>query len=451
MKKLEGTKFHFIGIGGIGMCGLAELLNNLGASVTGSDLGENKNTQHLEKIGIKVFFGHAAKNIGQPDVVVYSSAVKKDNVEYVEARERKIPVIPRAEALAEIMNLKRGIAVAGTHGKTTTTSMAAAVFISAKQDPTIVVGGRLDLIKSTAKLGLGEWLIAEADESDGSFQKLSPEIAIITNIDDDHMDHYKNFENLENAFYEFALRVPFYGTVIVCGDDPKTRELFADFPKKILFYGFAKTNHYILSGEKGRYKVQFKNGDQLQNFCEFSLSVSGKHNALNSLAAVLAGYESGLSIEDCARGVETFSGVDRRFQFKGEKAGVKIYDDYGHHPTEILAVLDAFKEKFPQQKLHVAFQPHRYSRFESCWDKFLACFKNADQLYILPVYAAGEKPIESIDSVQFASKIKHPSSRYVSDFQMLTKIINTEAKAGDVFLTLGAGDIWKVGEALCRN
>lgn len=446
---LDKAKFHFIGIGGIGMCGLAELLHSIGATVTGSDSGENANTERLKNLGIKVFKGHSTENVGEVNVVVYSSAVPKNNPEILAAKQRSIPLIPRAEALAEIMRLRRGIAVAGTHGKTTTTSLAASIFLEAEQSPTIVVGGRFERIKSTALLGKGEWLIAEADESDGSFHKLSPEIAIITNIDNDHMDHYKNFENLKKAFLDFAYRIPFYGMMVVCGDDPVVRELFSNFSKRIVFYGFEKHNDYLIEGEKGHYKI-FKNQKNIETEAltllgAIQLNVPGKHNALNATAALIAGMATGISFEKCAQGLEKFEGVDRRFHFKGEINNIKIYDDYGHHPTEIRATLQAFKEKFPQNRLVVYFQPHRYSRTEHCWNDFKNCFAQADVLFLGDIYPAGESPIEGIDAVNLLKEINHSTSFHsVKNNEQALKIAS-ELKNEDVFLTLGAGDGWKLG------
>lgn len=339
--KLASARVHFIGIGGIGMCGLAELLHNMGAQVTGSDLGTNEQTQYLQDMGVQIFRGHRAEHLGDAEVVVYSSAVKEDNPEYVAARQAKIPLIRRAEALAEIMRLKRGLAVAGTHGKTTTTSLVASVFISANMDPTVVVGGRLDLIKSTAVLGQGEWLIAEADESDGSFNRLAPEVVIVTNVDDDHLDHYKDIQTLENAFFDFASRIPFYGALIVWGDDHRTRQVFQNFSKKILYYGTHPDNDFVLSGGQGEYSLT--SGDQLLG-C-FRLSTPGLYNALNATAAIVAGLEAGIPFEQCASGIEAFQGVDRRFEHKGCVNGVDFYDDYGHHPTEIMALLSGFKDR----------------------------------------------------------------------------------------------------------
>lgn len=449
--KLENAKFHFIGVGGIGMCGLAELLNNIGAVVTGSDVGENVNTERLKLLGIKVYKGHDASHVGSADVVVYSSAIPFTNPEIVEARAKQIPLIPRAEALAEIMRLKRGIAVAGTHGKTTTTSLIASIFLEAHLNPTIVIGGRFEKIKSTALLGKGEWLIAEADESDGSFNKLSPEIAIITNIDSDHMDHFKTFDNLKKAFLEFAYHIPFYGSLIVCGDDPVVRELFSHFSKRIVFYGFDKKNDYIVEGEKGFY--QFFNNINLKKelLGSFQLGIPGRHNALNAAASFAAGIAAGIDFNTCAKGLEKFEGVDRRFHYKGEAAGIQIYDDYGHHPTEVRATLQAFKEKFEKNRVVVYFQPHRYSRTESCWEDYKTCFTQADFLFLGDIYPAGEKPIAGISSDKLVSEIKIENKKYAAKDLDLNNTILAEIKSGDVFLTLGAGDGWKLGMDILEN
>jgi UDP-N-acetylmuramate--alanine ligase len=445
--KLQSAKFHFVGVGGIGMCGLAELLHNIGAQVTGSDISENTNTERLKEMGVKVFKGHVASNVGDADVVVYSSAIQYGNPEIAEARIRHIPLIPRAEALAEIMRLKRGVAVAGTHGKTTTTSMTAAIFLEANLSPTIVVGGRFELIKSTALLGTGEWIVAEADESDGSFHKLSPEIAIITNIDSDHLDHFKTFENLQKSFYDFALKVPFYGKVIACGDDPLVRQIFENFPKKILFYGFDEKNDLVLSGEQGNYSLY--RSDRLLNTKHlvgaFKLNVPGRHNALNAVAGICAGLAAGISFQDCAAGLQRFVGVDRRFHFKGEKNGIRVYDDYGHHPTEVRAVLQAFREKYPENRLVVFFQPHRYSRTQHCWHDFTTAFMEADQILLADIYPAGEVPIPGVNSEKLAQEMKHENAQYFVRDEKASQNILSLLKDGDVFITLGAGDGWKLG------
>ena len=449
--KLAQSRVHFIGIGGIGMCGLAELLHNMGARVQGSDLSENAQVQRLQSLGIKVSVGHHSENILGVDVCVYSSAVKPDNVEYKKALELKIPMIPRAEALAEIMRLKRGVAIAGSHGKTTTTSMTAAVLLAAEMDPTIVVGGRLDLIKSTAKLGSGDWLVAEADESDGSFHRLSPEVVIITNIDNDHLDYYKTFENIQRSFLDFAHRIPFYGAAIVCGDDAETRKLFEGFQKKIIFYGFEKENQFILSGVNSSYQF-FQNKDGvLEKWGEFKLAVPGRHNALNALAAVLAAVQVGLAPEEALLGLQTFNGVDRRLQMRYQKENFIYYDDYGHHPTEILAVLQALREKHPSQKVVVLFQPHRFSRTQSCWKEFTECFQAANELYLLDIYPAGEAPIAEITSEKLAQEIKGLKAQYLKSKDQAVSEISKNLKADSVFLTLGAGDVYKTGDLIVQR
>ncbi len=439
--KLAKARVHFIGVGGIGMCGLAELLHNMGARVSGSDLVENAQTRRLLDMGVEVRIGQKPEHVRAAEVAVYSSAVKADNPEFREARHRKIPLIPRAEALAEIMRLKRGIAIGGSHGKTTTTSLAASVFLEAKAEPTIVVGGRLDLIKSTALLGQGEWMVAEADESDGSFLRLSPEMAVVTNIDNDHLDHYGTVENLKKAFFDFASRIPFYGLAIVCGDDPVAREVFADFPKRLLFYGFGEGNDLRLRGEKREYQVDL-GGSRLGSF---TLQVPGRHNALNAAAALAAGLEAGFPFDVCAKGLRSFGGVDRRFQFKGRADGVDVYDDYGHHPTEIRAALAAFREKFPDRRIVAVFQPHRYSRTLLCWDQFLGCFAGADRVLICDIYAAGEMPINNISAERLAAEIDHPSAAHLAGGADRAARVRGELAPGDVLVTLGAGDVWKLG------
>lgn len=446
--RLAKARVHFIGVGGIGMCGLAELLHNLGAQVTGSDASENRNTVRLKEVGVTVFKGHEEANLGDCEVVVYSSAVREDNVEYKAARRKKIPLIRRAEALAEIMNLKRGIGVAGTHGKTTTTSLTSSIFLKAGLDPTIVVGGRLDVIKSTAQLGKGEWLIAEADESDGSFTHLTPEIVIITNIDNDHLDHYKTIANLEGAFLDFARRIPFYGAAIICGDDPGLKRVFANFGKRCITYGLNSDCDYVLKRETDHWTVHHDG----QLLGQLRPAMPGQHNALNSLAAIIASMQAGVSFETAAAAVATFGGVDRRFQHKASIRGIDFYDDYGHHPTEVRAVLSGFKERFPQRRLVTVFQPHRYSRTQICWDDFVKCFTQTDVLFILDIYPAGESPIAGVTAQKLVEEIKHPNRHYLSrkDDPALTQV-REFLKPGDILLTLGAGDISKLGEQMTET
>lgn len=461
------ARVHFIGIGGIGMCGLAELLHNMGSTVSGSDLADNAQIARLRELGIQVTIGQRAENVHEAEVVVYSSAVRPTNPEYEEARRLKIPLIPRAESLAEIMRLKRGVAVGGSHGKTTTTSMIAAIFLEAQANPTIVVGGRLDLIKSTALLGSGEWMIAEADESDGSFSRLSPEIALVTNIDNDHLDHYGTFEHLKKAFFDFAGRVPFYGAAIVCWDDPVIRETFAPFGKRLVRYGFSPDSDLRIEGEKARYKVHFE-GKPLG---EFRLQVPGRHNALNAAAAIAVALEAGIEFATIVRGLDRFNGVDRRFQHKGQVAGIDVFDDYGHHPTEIEAVLRAFRERYGDRKLFVAFQPHRYSRTKLCWEQFHTCFSQADCVYLADIYAAGEDPIANVDADTMLSGVRDQAKQFhprqgaeagllrIASKSGLTPVLSetaarlakdlVAAKTGTeapALFTLGAGDIWKLSD-----
>ncbi len=439
------------------MCGLAELLHNMGTTVSGSDLAENAQVLRLKEMGIKVSIGHKVENVQGAEVVVYSSAVKPQNPEFAESRKLNIPLIPRAEALAEIMRLKRGIAVGGSHGKTTTTSMIAAIFLEAEFRPTIVVGGRLDLIKSTALLGSGDWMIAEADESDGSFSRLNPEVALVTNIDNDHLDHYGTFEHLKKAFSDFASRVPFYGAAIVCWDDPVVRETFEHFGKRLIRYGVAADADLRMEGEKGEYRV-FHDKNLLG---AFRLNVPGRHNALNALAAIATALEAGISFELAVRGLNRFNGVDRRFQHKGTVRGIDVFDDYGHHPTEIEAVLGAFREKYGKRRLVVAFQPHRFSRTKLCWEQFLTCFSLADQVFLTDVYAAGEDPIAGVDAdqmicdIESRGRLPREGILRIESKRGLTPRLGEVAqqlaailKPGDALFTLGAGDIFKLSTAV---
>lgn len=441
---LAQSRVHFVGIGGIGMCGLAELLHHMGAVVSGSDQSENANTQRLLDLGMNVQIGHSGHLVENADVVVYSSAVKPNNPEIVEARKLKIPVIKRAEALAEIMRLKKAIAIGGSHGKTTTTGLVGSVFLAAKRDPTIVVGGRLDLIKSTAILGTGEWFIAEADESDGSFLKLSPEIVVITNIDNDHLDHFETMESLEQAFLSFGSLVPFYGAAVVCGDDPRIKRVFHGFSKRLITYGFNDDNDFILKKFDKGFSIRTPEGNALN----FNPRVPGRHNALNATAAAICGLQAGVSPEDCIKGIENFTGVGRRFERKGEHKGALIYDDYGHHPTEIRATLKAFKENFPGKKIIALFQPHRVSRTMLCWNDFLECFGDADEILIADIYLAGEQAVTGVNSEKLVHEMSHSAKRYVGAIQGLSRQIASTLNSNVVFVTLGAGDVWKVGQEI---
>ncbi len=457
MAQLQKSRFHFIGIGGIGMCGIAEILHLMGAQVSGSDMADNANTQRLAKMGLKIFKGHKAEYVQNANVVVYSSAVQPENVEFKEAQNLRIPLIPRAEALAEVMRLKRGIAIAGTHGKTTTTSLVASIFLEAQLQPTIAVGGRLSIIDSTAQLGGGEWFIAEADESDGSFNKLNPEMSVITNIDSDHMDFYKNFENLKSAFLEFSNRLPFYGLLIACGDDEVVRQSLATYKKRVHYYGFTPGNNLQITGSNGTYNFKLNDHQTEKNLGEIKLKLPGTHNALNSAAALLVALNAGISFEIIKKALENFSGVDRRFQLKEVVDSIHVYDDYGHHPTEVRATLQAFKEKFPKSRLAVYFQPHRYSRTKDCWLDFQNSFNQADQLFMGKIYAAGETPIEGVSSdIMVLEMKKRFPNKITSIFNCETReealaAITASLKPGDVFVTLGAGDGWKLGLDVIAN
>jgi UDP-N-acetylmuramate--alanine ligase len=409
---------------------------------------ETRQTERLESLGIPIFHEHSSENVGDIDVLVYSSAVKMENPEVRAARQNKIPVIRRAEALAELMRLKRGIAVAGTHGKTTTTSLAASSLVTAGLDPTVVVGGRLDMFESTAKLGQGEWLIAEADESDGSFHRLSPEVVIITNIDDDHLDHYGSTDALEKAFFDFAANIPFYGLAIVCGDDPRLKRAVTNLSKRYVTYGFDRDNDYSIEKSEGLYKVF----DGAELIGHFTNSVPGDHNALNALAVIALGQHLGLSFSEAIEGIEGFKGVDRRFQKKGVVRGIDFYDDYGHHPTEVKATLKGFRDHFSNRKVRVIFQPHRYSRTELCWSDFLQSFHDADEVYVTEIYPAGEKPIENITAQRLVAEINHPHvSLFDIESDAQVEKFRKSLLEGDVVLTLGAGNIFRFGEALLEK
>ncbi len=445
--KISGSCFHFVGIGGAGMSGLAKIVKSIGASVSGSDIVESSCVQELRSLGLSIHIGHAASHVDHADVVVYSSAIPKTNIEIQRAKSLKIPVIARAEVLAEIMRIKRGIGVSGTHGKTTTTSFIATLFIEALLDPSVVVGGRLEIIKSHARLGEGAWLIAEADESDGSFLLLNPEIAVITNIDRDHLGYYGKFENLKKAFWEYARRVPYYGTVIACGDDCVIKEIFQHYDKRLLTYGFTDENDFILKGKNRNYTVY----SQDRELGKMKVPIPGRHNALNALAALVVGMECDLSFGQCAESLQKFQGVNRRFEKVGEYKGIPVFDDYGHHPTEIKAVLDACREEYPDQRIVVAFQPHRYTRTKECWDDFLTAFDGVDLLCLWDIYPALEHPIQGIHSKSLTEAIPIRNKIYVGNGVEAVNKVKAELKSNDILVTLGAGDIFKVSRALVHE
>ena len=450
---------HFVGIGGIGMSGIAELLHNLGYEVTGSDLKDSETTRRLRKLGIKVSIGHDAENTDNAHVVVISSAVSDDNPEVIEAKRKSLPVIPRAEMLAELARLKYGILVAGAHGKTTTTSLISTILAHCGFDPTVVIGGRLKATGSNARLGQGEFLVAEADESDGSFLKLSPTIAVVTNIDREHMDFFKTIDSLKEAFLSFMNKIPFYGVSIVCIENEHLRELLPSIHRRYVTYGFTHDAELrAVNVRKGFMSMSFETIYKGKNIGEFDLPLAGTHNILNSLAAIGAALELQIDRAKIREGLKSFDGIQRRFEFKGEVNGIKIFDDYGHHPTEIKATLKAAREGLfissqesgtETGRLFVVFQPHRYTRTKDLMDEFAPSFNDADSLILLAVYSAGEKPIKGANSETLLKRIKkagHKSAVYITDKEKAIEHIITALQRGDMLLTLGAGDVWKIGE-----
>ncbi len=456
---------HFIGVGGIGMSGIAEVLNNLDYEVTGSDVKESDTTRRLRELGIKVYIGHEAQNIDDAHVVVVSSAVPDDNPEVVEAKRKSIPVIPRAEMLAELARLKYGVLVAGSHGKTTTTSLIAAILAHAGFDPTVIIGGKLKATGSNARLGQGEFLVAEADESDGSFLKLSPTIAVATNIDREHMVFFRTMDSLRDAFLSFLNKIPFYGVSIVCREDEYIRSLLPSLHRRCLTYGFDKEAEiYAKNIRKGFMSVSFETVYKGMEIGEFVLPFPGEHNVLNSLAALGVALELQIDVSTIKDALESFGGIQRRLEFKGEVEGIKVFDDYGHHPTEVKAILKAAKEGILMSahqsntkgrgRLYVVFQPHRYTRTEDLMDEFSSSFHNADSLVILDIYSAGEMPIKSINSETLSQKIKktgHNDVLYIKEKEAVIGHIVSHIQKGDVLLTLGAGNVWKIGEEILHR
>jgi len=449
---------HFVGIGGIGMSGIAEVLHNLGYEVTGSDAKDSDTTTRLGSLGIRVHIGHKAENIDDAHVVVISSAVSGENVEVVAAKEKSIPVIPRAEMLAELGRMKYGILIAGAHGKTTTTSLVSTVLAHGGFDPTVVIGGKLRAIGSNARLGQGDFLVAEADESDGSFLKLSPTIAVVTNIDREHMDFFKTMDSLREAFLSFMNKVPFYGVSIVCIENEELRRLVPSVHRRCITYGLSPdADVYATDIKKGFMSVSFLVTYRGKNIGNFSLPVPGLHNVLNSLATIAVGMELKMEAGLIKEALEKFSGIQRRFELKGEEDGIKIFDDYGHHPTEVKATLRAAREgllKTQGQKLFVIFQPHRYTRTRDLIDEFAPCFVDADVLYLMDIYPAGEKPIDGVNSKVLFDNIKktgHADVSHFSDREKLFENLLLRLKPGDIVFTLGAGDVWKAGEEILKR
>ena len=442
-------RIHFVGIGGIGMSGIAEVLLNLGYKISGSDLKNSSVTHRLGSLGAVIFEGHAAGNIAGAEVVVTSSAVAAENPEVVEAHKLHIPVIPRAEMLAELMRLKYGIAVAGMHGKTTTTSMIAAVLAAGGLDPTVVVGGRVDAMGSNARIGNSEYLVAEADESDRSFLKLSPVLSVVTNIDREHMDCYRNMRDVKKAFLDFMDRVPFYGVVVVCNDDAPLRKLFPQIRRRTVTYGTRRGSDFLIKVGKSTFESErqpishFRVIYDERDLGEFRLHVPGVHNVLNATAAIAVGIGLDIPVEDVRIALENFRGVDRRFQLRGKAAGVSVIDDYGHHPTEIRATLAAARQ-CGFGKIHVIFQPHRYTRTRDLMDEFAHAFRDADSLVVLDIYAASESPIEGINGEVLARQIREEGKRlaaYSSSFADGVSKVVAAVQPGDMILTLGAGSV----------
>jgi UDP-N-acetylmuramate--alanine ligase len=453
-------RIHFVGIGGIGMSGIAEVLLNLGYKVSGSDLKSSAVTQRLASLGATVFEGHRAENIAGAEVVVASSAIGSGNPEIFHAHTLHIPVIQRAEMLAELMRLKYGIAIAGMHGKTTTTSMVAAVLAGGGLDPTVVVGGRVDAMGSNARLGKSQYLVAEADESDRSFLRLSPILAVVTNVDREHMDCYRNMRDVKRAFLDFMDRVPFYGMVVACNDDPLLRRMLPQIQRRTVTYGTRRGSDFHIKLDESvlnrgeyrpisRFEVTFKQ----KPLGEFRLHVPGVHNVLNATAAIAVGIGLDIDVEQIRSSLENFRGVDRRFQLRGIAAGISVIDDYGHHPTEVRATLAAARQ-CGFRKIHVVFQPHRYTRTQLLMDDFAHAFHDADTLLVLDIYAASELPIDGITGEALARRIREAGEQdacYAASFAEATEAVVARAHEGDMILTLGAGSVSQFGPTILEK
>ncbi|OGR78942.1 MAG: UDP-N-acetylmuramate--L-alanine ligase [Elusimicrobia bacterium RIFCSPLOWO2_02_FULL_39_32] len=443
-------KIHFVGIGGSGMSGIAEVLVNLGYKVTGSDLKQSDVTDRLQGLGAEIFYGHRKQNVGETQVVVTSTAVRKDNPEVKQALKLKIPVIPRIEMLAELARLKYTIAVAGTHGKTTTTSMVATILQESGMDPTFIIGGKLQQLGSGAKLGHGDYLVAEADESDGSFLKLSPTIAIITNIDNDHLDYHGSMKKLKSAFIEFGNRVPFYGCTICCVQDKEVKSILPYLNRQVVTYGFDSGCAYSaqkisFENQHTRFNLFFKK----EEVGTISLPLSGKHNVLNALAACVCALELKIPFEKISLSLQKFQSVARRIELRGEKNGALWIDDYGHHPTEIKATLSALREKYKDKRLVVLFQPHRFSRTKILLKEFGKALRDGNEVILLPIYPAGEKPIPGLSSKNLLHVLRRNGvhSTLLNGHQP-PMFLEQYCKPDTIFLTLGAGDVWKMGQKI---
>jgi len=445
---------HFVGIGGVGMSGIAEVLLEHGFVVSGSELRDNETTRRLTAKGAHVAIGHRAENLRGADVLVFSSAVPRDNPEIVEARARGVPVIPRAEMLAELMRLKDGIAIAGSHGKTTTTSLVATVLRAANLDPTVVIGGKLNALGSGATRGKGDLLIAEADESDGSFLHLAPVVAVITNIDAEHLDHFGTHAALKDAFVSFANRVPFYGLVVACLDHPHVQDILPRIEKRTATYGLAAQADYrARSPRVDGLSTRFELVRRGESFGDFEVNMPGIHNVLNAVAVIAVADELGVAHDVVRTALSTFSGVQRRFTIVGQHADIVVVDDYGHHPAEIQATLEAAMRAYGR-RLVVAFQPHRFTRTHLLFDDLTRAFNRADVLLVTDVYAAGERPIDGADSASLVRAIRahgHRDVTHVSERRTLAAAIAKRLEPGDVVITLGAGDITRTGPELLEQ
>jgi UDP-N-acetylmuramate--alanine ligase len=448
-------RIHLVGIGGIGMSGIAEVLLNLGYAISGSDIVMSDVSRHLQRLGARVYQGHAAAHVHGTDVVVVSSAVGKDNIEVVTARELHVPVIPRAEMLAELMRMKYGIAVAGSHGKTTTTSLIATVMAYGGLDPTVVIGGRLNSLGSNAKLGQGEYLVAEADESDGSFLMLSPTIGVVTTVDAEHLDYYGDLEAIKHAFMQFINHVPFYGCSVICLDQPNVQSLVPHIQRRFITYGLTSQADYVarevhFTGPQSHFEVVHA-GSRLGHF---SLNLPGVHNVYNALAAIAVGRELDVPIPTIAKALEEFSGIHRRFEIVGQRAGVTVVDDYGHHPEEIRQTLRAAKQVWPDERLVVVFQPHRYTRTRLLQQEFFTAFYEAEMLVLLDIYAAAEPPLPGITTALLYDGIREHGQRevyYVQERDQVVPFLRQHLREHDILLTLGAGDVWKLGRELLQE
>jgi len=448
----QAQKVHFVGIGGIGMSGIAELLINLGHRVSGSDLRESAITRRLSELGATVYVGHHPDQVEGAEVVVYSSAVTPDNPEVVAARERHLPVIRRAEMLAELMRLKYGVAVAGSHGKTTTTSLVSAALQAGGLDPTVVIGGQLRTLGTNVRLGQGEFLVAEADESDGSFLQLSPVIVVVTNVDAEHLDHYGSFERIKDTFVEFINKVPFYGAAILCLDDPPLQDLLPRIEKRVLTYGLsAQADVRATDATAHGRQTTFTVWHGEERLGEMTIGFAGEHYVLNSLAAVAVAVELGVAFEAFRNDFTDLWSVGRRFEIKGERAGVTVMDDYAHHPTEIKATLRGVRQSFPERRVVVLFQPHRYTRTRDLAEKFATAFYGADLVLVSDIYPAGEKPIPGVNAeglAHGAGAHGHKDVYYVGDLEAAYRRLREAVRPGDVVVTMGAGDVWRLGARL---